>query len=89
MLPVRLNRGAAQASLSAEVEDENVLLYVEQWPDAERLNEEIRSVRFGRILALMETAAEAPRLEFRFFAEIQGLDYVAEVRGEPRLADVK
>ena len=31
----------------------------------------------------METAAEAPTLEIRFITEVRGLDYVAEVRGNP------
>jgi quinol monooxygenase YgiN len=87
MLPARLERGAAHTHISSDVGDGNVLCYVEEWPDVDKLNEQIRSPRFDRMLALMETAAEAPTLEFRFVSEVRGLDYVAEVRGNPVLPD--
>jgi len=83
MLPARLERRAAHAHLCSDVGDGNVLCYVEEWPDVDKLNEQIRSPRFDRMLALMETAAEAPTLEIRFITEVRGLDYVAEVRGNP------
>ena len=43
--------------------------------------ERLATERFSRLLALMETAAEPPVLEFRFVERTRGLDYVAEVRG--------
>ena len=44
--------------------------------------ERLATERFSRLLALMETAAEPPTLEFRFVNETRGLDYVADVRSE-------
>ncbi len=86
MLPVRLDRGNVRAQLSADVENTDVLYYVEEWPAADDLVAEIRSPRFARLLALMETAAEAPTLEFRFVSEVRGLEYVEEARGQSRSA---
>ncbi len=86
MLPVRLERGEACTHLCSPAK--NVVCYFEEWPDIEQVNEQVRSPRFRQILALMETAAEEPRLEFRFVSEVRGLDYVAEVRGDPPLVDI-
>jgi quinol monooxygenase YgiN len=80
MSPAHPERGGAGAHISSDVGDGNVLYYAEDWPDVEGLNEHLRSLRFGRMLGLMETAAEAPSLEFRFVSETRGLEYVAEVR---------
>jgi quinol monooxygenase YgiN len=80
-MPVaRLESGTAHTHLCAEVGNPDVFCYVEEWPDVEDLDEHLRSPRFGRMLALMETAAEAPTIEFRFVSRIRGLDYVVEVR---------
>jgi quinol monooxygenase YgiN len=87
MLPARLEQGMANVHLSSEVGDGNVLFYVEEWADVESLIKHIRLPRFAWMLALMETAAEAPTLEFRFVSQVRGLDYVAEVRGDSRPAD--
>lgn len=89
MSPARLERGVAEAHVSSDVADGNVLYYAETWPEVAGLDEHLRSPRFARMLALMETAAEAPTLEFRFVSEMRGLDYVAEVRGGPDLVESK
>ncbi len=86
MLPVQLGGGAAIARLTADVDDPDLLWYVEEWREAADLVAEIRTLRFARVLALMETAAEAPSLEFRFVSEVRGLDYVEEARGQSRSA---
>lgn len=86
-LPARLKCGEAFTHLAREVGDDRVLCYMEEWSDVEELNEQIRSPRFGQLLALLETLVEEPTFEFRFVSEVRGLDYVAEVRGEPLLAE--
>jgi quinol monooxygenase YgiN len=87
MSPARPERGGAGARISSDVGDGNVLYYAEDWPDIGGLNEHLQSLRFGRMLALMETAAEAPSIEFRFVSETRGLEYVAEVREAADRAD--
>ena len=44
------------------------------------MEEQIRSRRFGRLLAVMETAPKEPVLEVRSIAESRGLDYISTVR---------
>jgi quinol monooxygenase YgiN len=80
--PAQLTGGCASSDICCELDDPDVLLYVEEWPGLEDFVREVHSDRFSRLLALMETAAEAPALEFRFVQQTRGLDYIAEVRGE-------
>lgn len=82
-LPAQLAGTCSRADVSCELDDPDVVRYSEEWQKAEDLEREVRSARFSRLLALMETAAEPPVLEFRFVSETRGLDYVAEVRGDP------
>ncbi len=79
MLPVQLEGGAARTLLSSEVGTPEAICYVEEWPTADALAADIRTHRFSRLLALMETAAEVPTLEFRFVTETRGLEYVEAV----------
>lgn len=80
MLSAQIDRDCARTQLAADTEDPNTLVYVEEWPDRERLERRIRSERFGALLAVMENCPAAPVLEFRFLSETRGLDYVADVR---------
>ncbi len=63
------------------------ICYLEEWSSAQALHDEICSVRFTKLLALMEHAAEAPRLEIHYVGESRGLDLVAELRGRPATED--
>src|SRR5271166_6227358 len=63
----------------AEVGIPEAICYVEDWLSTEDLDLQIRSDRFTHLLALMETAAEPPTLEFHFISETRGLDYVSEL----------
>jgi len=80
--PVQLDRRCAEVRLSSDVENQDCLLYTEEWPNLDDLIEEVGSDRFSRLLAIMETANAPPSLEFRFVTETRGLDLVAEARGQ-------
>ena len=62
------------------MDEANTFWYVEEWQDAGDLERELRSDRFSQLLALMETSAQPPALEFRVVTETRGLEYVAAVR---------
>ena len=72
-----------------DLDEQNAVCYTEDWSSTEALEANIRSDRFSSLLALMETAAEPPTLEFRLVDDLRGLDYVAEVRGEQTHATQK
>lgn len=80
MRQARRQGGCADAHIAADVNEANTFWYVEDWPDPEALDTELTSDRFSQLLALMETSAQPPVLEFRMVAETRGLDYVTAAR---------
>jgi quinol monooxygenase YgiN len=80
MFQARLQRGCMEGQLYAETGDPRALCYLEQWATREDMESQMRSPRFGTLLAILETAKEAPVLEIRTISEQRGLDYVADMR---------
>jgi quinol monooxygenase YgiN len=87
LLAAQWHRGWVRAQAYRDLGDPDTLHYVEEWLTCEDAAREIRSARFGRLLELMEAAAEPPDLQFQFITGVRGLDYVAEVRGDQRLGN--
>ena len=75
-----LQRGCVDCRLYVETGAPQSLLYVEQWATQQDLECQLRSRRFGMLLAIMETAPQAPELEVRAVSERRGLEYVRSVR---------
>jgi quinol monooxygenase YgiN len=73
--------GCVGAHLAADSGDANEFWYSEDWEDGDALERELRTDRFSQLLALMETSAVPPTIEFRVVTETRGLEYVAAVRG--------
>jgi quinol monooxygenase YgiN len=82
MRSARAEKGFLSACLNLDTEDTSLIGYEERWQTCEDFEEQARSPRYTRLLALMESAVEQPSLEFHFVTETRGLDYVASVRGE-------
>jgi quinol monooxygenase YgiN len=75
-----VGRGCTEAHIAADFERGNTFWYGEDWAEAAALEAHLRSDRFSQLLALLETAAEPPLVEFRVITDTRGLDYVAAVR---------
>ena len=80
MLPARAERGFVSSRIYQEVDSPETLCYVEEWASPAQMEEQIRSRRFGRLLAVMETAPRKPVLEVRSMSETRGLDYISTIR---------
>jgi hypothetical protein len=80
MFQAKLERACVDCQLYAETGNPQSLRYVEQWSTLQDLEPQLRSQRFGMLLAIMETAPEAPSLEVRTISEQRGLDYIRAVR---------
>ena len=79
---VRAEKGFLAGRLCLEVDEPDTVQYEERWQTREDFEDQVRSSRYTRLLALMESAEEQPALEFHFVSETQGLEFVAAVRGE-------
>jgi len=82
MFQARLERGCVDCQIYAETGNPQSLCYVEAWATPQAMESQLRSQRFGMLLAIMETAPEAPSLEVRTISEQRGLDYIRAVRLE-------
>jgi quinol monooxygenase YgiN len=78
--PTRLEPGCLGCRVWTEENDEPTVQYVEEWATEEAIRRRVRSERFTRLLEVLESAKEAPCVQFDFVMETRGLDYVAEVR---------
>lgn len=76
----RLQRGFVDCRLYAETGNPQSLCYLEQWSTLQDFESQVRSQRFGMLLAIMETAPEPPDLELRTISEQRGLEYVRTIR---------
>jgi quinol monooxygenase YgiN len=80
MRQARRSGGCATAHIAADVDEANSFWYVEDWQDAAALEGDLKTERFSQLLALLETSAQPPALEFRMVGETRGLEYITAVR---------
>lgn len=82
MRSAHAEKGFITCQLYLQADDPNVFRYEERWQTREDFEGQLRSSRYTRLLALMESASEQPSLEFHFVSETRGLEYIATVRGK-------
>jgi hypothetical protein len=75
----RLGCLARRLSVSSESGSPQCVRYVEDWSSELELRAQVRSERFPRLLAVMETALTPPQIVFELASGSRGLDYVEEV----------
>jgi quinol monooxygenase YgiN len=76
MWGARQARGCSFASVYCSGIEAQSVAYVEEWDDAHELRRQFGSERFTQLLALLETAAERPVVEFRVISATYGLEYI-------------
>lgn len=80
MLPCQSAPGFVSCRLLFDANDQNVLVYNEAWKTTEDLDRQIRSMRFTRLLSLMEDADQPPELKLSWVTDVKGLEYLESVR---------
>jgi quinol monooxygenase YgiN len=78
--PMRVEPGCLGCGLYDEIANTEVLYYVEEWDTSEQLERHMRSARYERLLALMETSAQPPILRYYVIAGVKGLEYLEAIR---------
>jgi quinol monooxygenase YgiN len=76
----RTTGGCVGCSVATDIGSRGTIRYTEEWLTEEDLRRRVRSDSFGHLVALMENATEAPRIEFALAHETRGLDFLDEVR---------
>lgn len=81
---VQVDGACADAHVLADADDRGAFWYWEDWTGLDAFERHLRSERFTRLLAILETSATLPLFECRLVTEARGLEYVAAVRGVAR-----
>ena len=82
MAAARAQFGCIGCSVTTHVGRQVGVEYIEEWASEADLRRELQSDRFTSLAALMESATEAPHVDFALPTGRRGLDYVEEVRAE-------
>jgi quinol monooxygenase YgiN len=78
--PVRVEPGCTACGLYRDASEGDELLYVEEWQSEEALERHMRSARYDRLLAIMETSARPPELRYLSISVVRGLEHLEVVR---------
>jgi quinol monooxygenase YgiN len=81
MTSTRLEEGCQECH--AWIDPDFTVHYLERWATEEDMRRRVRSPSFTSLLVVMEHARDTPQVQFDFVTTTRGLDFVAEVRGEP------
>jgi len=81
ILATRREDGCRRCVVSANSGEPMRLRYLETWETEESMRHHVQSEQFERLARLMESALEAPRIEFTLPAGRRGLEYALEARG--------
>ena len=82
MAVARAQFGCIGCSVTTHVGRQVGVEYIEEWASEGDLRRELLSDRFTSLAALMESATEAPHVEFALPTGRRGLEYVEEVRAD-------
>lgn len=80
MLPLPAAPGFVWCGLHQDADRPEALCYMEEWETPEDMDQQIRSSRYTRLLALMEEAAEPPDLRLYWVTDVKGLEYLEAIR---------
>ena len=78
---VRSTAGCVSCSVSTEMANRGVVRYVEEWETEEDLRLRVSADAFAPLIALLEEAADPPRVEFALPRGTRGFEFAEEVRG--------
>lgn len=87
MRPAQQLPGCHFAQVYQRVNEPLRIDYVEEWDDLAALRPQLSCERFSRLLEVVEMAAEAPEVEFRYISETHGIDYVGTQRAVQAAVD--
>lgn len=78
--PIRSERGCISCNCYADVEDENVLFFEEEWKTREDLENHLRSSHFGILNGAMRLLHIEPDIKFNTIASTIGPEAIQAAR---------
>lgn len=80
MGPTRAQLSCISCRLYQEVEDANLISFIQEWNSWEALETHIRSNDYRKVLAVMELASEPPEIKFVEALKTDGIELIKEIR---------
>ncbi|MBP7937843.1 MAG: antibiotic biosynthesis monooxygenase [Phycisphaerae bacterium] len=78
--PTRAMKGCTACATYVDVEDENILVYVEEWETQEALVDRLRAEDLRVLLSVMDLSSERPVVRFDTIIGTQGMEVIAAAR---------
>jgi quinol monooxygenase YgiN len=75
--PLRASAGCVNCHLYADVEDDNALLFAQEWSDEEHLIEHLRSDSARVLLSALDCAAGPPEVRLDTVVDGEGIEFIA------------
>ncbi len=75
----RVKNGCIACRLYYDLDDPNVLTWVEEWESREDLEQHVRSPRFRRILAALDMCTSQPEIRFGTVIETDGMKLIRDL----------
>ena len=80
MGPTRAQLSCISCRLYQEVEDANLISFIQEWNSWEALETHIRSNDYRKVLSVMELASEPPEIKFVEALKTDGIELIKEIR---------
>ena len=78
--PTKVQPGCISCEFYQNLNDPDVVLYVEEWESRENLEHHIKSDPYRIILSLMELSAETPEIKLNTISKTEGLEAIEALR---------
>ncbi|HQH71220.1 MAG TPA: antibiotic biosynthesis monooxygenase [bacterium] len=78
--PTSIQPGCLACEIYEGMEDDQTILFLEQWESLIHIQPHIQSALFVRLLAAMELSATQPMIRFCEISQIQGIELVEALR---------
>jgi quinol monooxygenase YgiN len=79
--PTEVSKGCRACRILQDVDDENVLTYVERWDSIADVEQHVRSERFRRLLPYIEMSVRPPEIEFDAIERVHGIELLLSALG--------
>lgn len=80
--PTRAAKGCTACGTYVDFEDENTLLYIEEWETQKAIEEHLRAKDLKVLLSVLDLAAEPPVVRFDTIERTEGMEVIAAARSE-------
>ncbi|HOW71105.1 MAG TPA: antibiotic biosynthesis monooxygenase [Phycisphaerae bacterium] len=78
--PTRAVKGCIACGTYVDVEDENTLVYVEEWETQAAIDERLRAEDLRVLLSVLDLSSEPPVVRFEAIGETRGMEVIAAAR---------